>query len=354
MQRIAARAATSLVLAVALTLAATVSASASPSPRPIQRSASFRSALRHVPSRFAIPFSRQLLERAPGSATALIGSFKVPGSPYRWGFAAAMFGARPFLVVFGGKNLVNGAEEHEWRFELPPDAFHVGSHLRVGRVHTDTALGPFGQIDLTFRSRGSVRSRSLRCPDTHEVLETDDMRRGTLTGSFQFSSNEGTLPALDVTTMKARAQRGVSTGARCPRQGHPTRCVRSTSARITSATQGTAAFGEVGQDYLFGTVYQVVAPAEEFHLVIVNTAGSHVFTMGPAGLNVDASMLTPFASGNLAFGTTSTVRRKGHRCSHVVHQKQAWTAGTLSLTLDSGTVDLTGPDLRGLVVTHER
>ena len=354
MQRIAARAATSLVLAVALTLAATVSASASRSPRPIQRSASFRSTQRYVPSRFAIPSSRQLLGRASGSATALIGNFKVLGSPYRWGFAAVTSGTRPFLIVFGGKTLINGVEEHEWRFELPADAFHMGRRLRVGRVHTDTALGPFGQIDLTFRPHGSIRSRSLRCWDTHDVLETDYMRRGTLTGSFQFSSNEGTLPALDVTTMKARAQRGVSTGARCPRQGHPTRCVRFTSAGITSATQGTAVFGEVRQDLLFGTVNQVVAPAEEFDLVIANTAGSHVFAMGPNGSDVDASMLAPFASGNLAFVTTSTARRKGHRCGHVVHQKQAWTAGTLSLTLDSGTVDLTGSDLRGLVVTHER
>ena len=156
MQRIAARASTSLVLAVALTLAATVSASASTSPRPILPPAPFRSAMRYVPSRFALPFSPQLRQRASGSATALIGSFKVPGSPYRWGFAAATFGARPFLVVFGGKNLVNGAEGHEWRFELSPDAFQVGRRLRVGRVHTDTALGPFGQIDLTFRSHGSV------------------------------------------------------------------------------------------------------------------------------------------------------------------------------------------------------
>lgn len=143
MQRIAARAATSLVLAVALTLAATVSASASPSPRPIQRSASFRSTQRYVPSRFAIPSSRQLLERASGSATALIGNFKVLGSPYRWGFAAVTSGTRPFLIVFGGKT-----SSTAWR------SMNGGSSFRP----TPSTWGAVSGSAVSTRIRHSARS----------------------------------------------------------------------------------------------------------------------------------------------------------------------------------------------------
>ncbi len=347
MRRTAVRASIPVLLVASFALANTSPAVARPAPSPRW----VHEAMRHVPARFALP-----LRLLPGATTAVgfVGRFRIPGSPYRWGVTAAFLGTHPILAVYGDRSFANGVEEHQWLFQLPPGALRVGPHLREAHVHTDTALGPFGQIDLDFHPGGPIRTHTLRCPSTRDALVSDDLRRGTLTGSLQFASNEGTLPALSVSTMKARAVRETATGAHCPRSPGPVRCRRSRDATVVSQAQGTELAGSVGAGYLIASTYQEVAPAEEVHLILANTAGSRVFEMGPSGLIVDASTLSPLASGSLMFDTASTVRRRGHHCGHVVHQKQVWSSGTLTLPFDSGAVDLTGADLRALVVIHER
>ena len=215
-------------------------------PDPPSRAVQIRHALRPLPVRISIAvvnFVSAHPDRRPRSSA----SFKVPGSPYRWGFAAAMFGARPFLVVFGEqepRQRRGGA-----RMAVPASARRLpawGAHLRVGHVHTDTALGPFGQIDLTFRSRGPVRSTLAPLPG---------YARGAGDRRHASRNPHRVVPVLLQRGHAARSGRDDDEGARPARRQHRRRGVRDKGTPRDPLPfhvredrrpqpQGTAAFGD--------------------------------------------------------------------------------------------------------------
>ena len=228
----------------------------------------------------------------------------------------------------------------------------IGARLRSAHVDTGSAMGSFGRIDLSLGALEPVHTDSFRCPDTHEVLFRESVRRGTLTGSFDFTPNEGSLPDLRVMTMHAFAVRETDTGRTRPDSypaSHPCRGPRT--LEVTDATQGAFLSGSLGSYGFSGlSVDRIehVTPATIYHSIGTYLASAGVITVTSSGVSVDASALSPLLSGTLSLTAGATTMRAGAHCV-LLKTAEDWSSGTLTANFDSGSVDFTGAGLRAVV-----
>ena len=344
--------ATLLVAALAISTAPMASA---------YRSVSFPrltgAAMSRLPTSFRGVFDGPRAGRA-FRATGFGGTFRVPASAYHWLFEVTRAGDHFVLLIEGELQLINGDQFHAWRFRLPRGDAAVGPRLQHAHVNTGTALGPFGKIDLTFHSARRLRHLSERCPKTHAVLFESWGRRGTFHGSFDFTPNEGTLPALSLSTIHGGAGRVLLTGAHCPGGGRPQGCAVQTGFAFSDPAQQTVAFGSAGGPFpganeeLSAVNQRRVGLAMEFHAIDAQAVTPVVRLKAP-GVVVDASALSPLFSGSLTFESGATTHRRGASCK-IATTNEIWASGTLSAAFDSGAVDLTGAGLRAKAVARTK
>ncbi len=273
------------------------------------------------------------------------GMFKVSGSPYRWQVGAGHVRGGTIVLVSGFRQATNGYQSHTWFFRLATSALRVGARLRKARLSTGSGLGPFGQIDLTFAGNQPARTHAYRCPKTHEVLQSTTVRRGTLTGTLSFTPNEGTLPDLAATSMKAQAGRFVSSGKRCPNGSpRPHGCFRGSTFRAQDPALGATVFAPLDADFVGFEQVERIAPALVDHSLTAS-AVHHPARKTPTGFLVRATDMSPLASGSLRFtdGPSSV-----HHGRHCIKTKipEAWSAGTVTVNFDSGALALTGSQLK--------
>jgi hypothetical protein len=255
------------------------------------------------------------------------------------------------LDVQARNDLNNASQIYSWRFSLPLGNAAIGARLSDARIHTGTALGSFGTIDLRFSSARRLRVERDRCPSNHVLLFLYRDRIGTMSGSFRFTPNEGDLPAVQVSHMRTLAERDTATGARCPPPG-PSPAPSCVSPRATKLTDGAVhghVYGFAGSNSLDVNTVQRIGPA--FVERTIEAFGSkRVVILKKDSLVIDASTLSPLLSGSLTMRETGGFVGIGSGSS-CVHRgvDDAWQSGTLTAHFDSGAIDVTGAGVHASV-----
>jgi len=350
MRRTAVRVLVTAVVGVSLALSAAPIASASSLPPRIPSSiaAQLPPALRGA-FRAGPPEPRGRLH----SFAEFGGSFREPGSPYRWTVGVGSFNGGPFSLDIGAYSYhqTSGTlQRHDWFFSLPPSAVHLGPRLLHAHVDTGTTMGSFGKVDLTLHSFRRLHMHRSRCPKTHAVL---------FTGSLSFTPNEGTLPSLSASRLRGGADRFVQTHARCPQAGGPSSSpcrysFRNHEVNLIDHAQHAVVSSSLRSTYLDANILRRVGPANESDEIEVSTTGPPVIASTGSGLTVDASTLAPLMSGSLAFKAGGTSRHRGEHGCAIRKTREIWSSGTLTLNFDTGAINLTGAGLHGNVFRVSR
>jgi hypothetical protein len=291
---------------------------------------------------------RSLMAAAPGprrgSLLSVAGTFRPKGSPYEWSLALVRLHDRFGLAVEARSDLSGSAQVYQWRFHLPLGNASIGPGLHTAGLHTGTALGSFGRINLAFSSARRLQVTRDRCPANHALLFAYHDRLGTLKGSFHFTPNEGDLPSVQVGHMHALAERDMATGATCPRPGPPPApsCRSPKAMKLTDAAQHAHVFGFAGSNALDVNVVDRVGPAI-VDRTIEAFSPNRVVTLRKTRLVIDASQLSPLLSGSLTLQVTGGSVGIGSGATCVRRTETAvWLSDTLTAHFDSGAIDLTG------------
>jgi hypothetical protein len=278
-------------------------------------------------------------------------SARVPGSHYDWSLELTRQREHFGLTVEASNGLGNESQLYEWRFRLPLGTAAIGPRLRSADIHTGTALGPFGKIDLSFRPTRRARVQRDYCPTSPVLAFSTRDRVGTLSGSFHFTPNEGDLPVVQLSHLRALAERDTATGARCPPTGppHPPVCRRPKSMSLTDATLQTHVYGYPGSSSLEVDTVKRIGPATVEHSILAFGTKRAVI-MKHTGLVIDASTLSPLLSGSLTLKETggSVGIGSGSTCVRRT-VSYAWESGTLTAHFDSGAISLTEAPIKATV-----
>jgi hypothetical protein len=297
------------------------------------------------PARPVNQHSRELLSR-----------FRVAGSPYQWGIDLVRSGGSFILEIGGARRQTTDGESveqtHVWGFRLPLGDAAIGPELRHGHIRTGTALGPFGKIDLTFNSFRARRAH-LEHGCGPRKTEIDGYRRpGTMHGSLALTFNEGSLPDLHASKMTATVAVGNlgetscahAVGQPAPVHPHP-HCQEDRRVELRGPSNTFEAYGNTHDLELASLREQ--SGILEYHVLSID-GPTHLVHILPGGLAISSPHLPPVLSGSLTFDTVHSLTHTGRLC-RITRATGAWASGTLSLHLDTGTIDLTGPGLRSNV-----
>jgi hypothetical protein len=300
-----------------------------------------------------------LLLFAIGGGGELNAEFRVPGSPYHWSFSVSRARHGWALDVSGYEQGLTTSQDHDWEFHLPRGAVAIGRRLKSARVHTGTRLGAFGSIDLTFSSARPRKVHTFECGKPRRPLERDFRRTGTLRGTMDFTPNEGTLPDLQLTHVLGTVRRSHFFRGNCNSGdgGHrPQTCYPQQGVGVYDPTQhtsiGVSQFGHGSPFEMDAFVQRRVGPALEFHILGAESL-SHLDHISSTGLTFDASTVSPAFSGSMVLEKGAVTTHVGRRC-RITRTREIWSSGTLTANLDSGSIDLTGSNLQGLVVDYAR
>jgi len=308
-----------------------------------------------VGERTGLPLAKAITgppeRRAVDGWTTFEATFRVraPGSPYRrWSFALSHeqgFGSFFTAIAERTEETTSSVQTYAWDRKLRRDTVGYSSDLRRFRVSTQKQLRGLGKLRLRLTDTGPLATRTKRCRRTGDELWTSRTRTGRAEGTVRFLPGLTGLPAaVAASDVRVTLTETRHTGEFCRRRGGGCRSPMTLAAFTETPTSidilaarvdGRIAAGRLEFQRRGSTMWVVDHDAYDWPPPLRIEAGQAFVTAG-----------YPFGrfSGSLTFDAGEETTYRGGGCRWI-DTEQAWNTGSMTATLDAGTLTFTGPEL---------